>query len=182
MPGDLLEKRVALVQRAHRTLQAVKVLRAQLRELHVQKPAPLRRAVLDDGEILRRKEHAADMPEELADALRLPRADAHELLFLLRAAQQDRHLVRAVHLLREDLHARAVRAPADELLVARRPVASAQAAQVQRLQDVGLALRVRPGEYGHAAVRRDARLLIISEIFEAQRLNAHILYSLILSC
>ena len=82
--------------------------------------------------------------------------------------------MRAVLLLGLNLNARSVLAPADELLIARRSVASPQTAQVERLQNVGLALRVRPGEYGHAAVRRDDRLLVISEIFETQRFNAHI--------
>ena len=74
------------------------------------------------------------MAEKLADALRLARADAHGLFLFLGFVQQDGHLVGAVALLGLNLHAGALRAPADELLVARRPVAAAQAAQVQRLR------------------------------------------------
>ena len=70
--GYVLEQRVALVERAHGALKRVKIRRPELRELHIHKPPPLRRPVLDDLQILRRKQHAADVAEQLADALRLP--------------------------------------------------------------------------------------------------------------
>ena len=82
----------------------------------------------------------------------------------------------AVPLLGFDIHAGARLAPAYELLIAGRAMAAAEAAQVQRLQDVGLSLCIWAGKYGHAAAGLDERLLVISEIFEAQRFDVHTLF------
>ena len=52
-------------------------------------------------------------------------------------------------------------------------MAAPQTAKVQGFKDVGLALRIRPDENRDASVRHDRRLLVISEIFESQRLYTH---------
>ena len=80
---DVLEQRVALVQRPDSALEGVKIRRSELGKLHIHEPAPFCRSVLDDLQILRRKKHAADMTEQFSDSLCLPRTDAHRLFFLL---------------------------------------------------------------------------------------------------
>lgn len=79
--GNLLEQRIALVERAHGALEGIKIGWPQLRKLHIHKTPSFRRAFLDDLQIFRRKQHAADMAQQFADAFRLPKPDAHGFFF-----------------------------------------------------------------------------------------------------
>ena len=44
---------------------------------------------------------------------------------------------------------------------------------MNRFQNIGLSLRVWPCEYRYAFVRLDERLLVIPEVFKAQRFDMH---------
>ena len=113
------------------------------------------------------------MTEQLADAFRLPKPNAHGFFLLLRTAENDRNLMRAVALGGFDRHTRAVLPPFNEFLIAGCSVALAQAAQVQRLQNIRFSLRVWPGKHGNARVRLDERLFVIPEMAQAERRNLH---------
>ena len=131
--GNLLEQRIALVERAHGALEGIKIGWPQLRKLHIHKTPSFRRAFLDDLQIFRRKQHAADMAQQFADAFRLPKPDAHGFFLLLGAAEDHGNLMRAVALSGFDRHPRGILSPLNQFFIARGSVAFAQAAQVQRL-------------------------------------------------
>ena len=173
LPGNFPQKRVSLIERAHRPLKRIEIRRPQLRKLHVQKTTALRRPAFDDLKILRGKQNRAHVPQQFADALRLARADAHRFALLLGFVKRDAHLVRTVPLLGPHAHTCARLPPTDELVIARGPVASSQAAQVKRFQNVCLPLCIGPGEHRHARAWLDERALVVPKVRQTQGFYAH---------
>ena len=81
--------------------------------------------------------------------------------------------MRAVCLARSNQNAGVFLSPLDQFLVARGSVTAPQTAQVQRFEDIRLSLRIGSGEYGHARIRLNQRLVIVPEMAQAERRNDH---------
>ena len=159
------EQLVALLQCAIVALHRIVVRRPELRQRHIHKAPPLRRAVLDRAQILRRKQHARHMPHQFARARRL--LSGHEDVPPPRERQADLHLMAAVPALRADLHIGHLRAPAHQIAILPRPVRPAGAGQIDRLEQVRLSLPVVAQQHRHALAGRERAACVIPVIPEA---------------
>ena len=151
----------------------IEVDRVQLREQHVKEPPALPGSPLDDQQILRGEQDAAQMPEQFADALCLPFPDFDVFLLFLSPGKDDRHLMRSVPVRRPDRHPAKGLLPPDHLLIPAGPVASPHAAQMKRLNDIGLPLCVASDEHIHSRAGCDLHAFIVSEILQNQGIHFH---------
>ena len=169
--GNLFQKRAALLERAAVALQRIIIGRAKLGKLHVHKPAALGGAVLHHAQILRRKQHAGDVPQQLAGARNDVARHLHAAA--LHAGQDDFHVVMPVPPVGVHAHAGDVRAGSNHFPVVTGAVRTSRAAQVDRLEDVRLSLRVVAGEHGNTAAGRDFGFGVIAEVRQTNGADAH---------
>ena len=163
------QKLVALLQRPIVALHRIIIRRLQLRKRHIHESAPLRRAVLHRSQILRRKQHARDMPQQLARARNLLPRDLQPPLAHRR--QKDLDIVAAVAAQRVDFHIRRVRAPAHQIAILPRSMRAPGAGQVNRLQNIRLSLPVIADQRRNALARREQAFRIRPKIPKPQLNN-----------
>ena len=111
------------------------------------------------------------MAHQLAGARGLAARDLD--LALAHRRQNDLHLVAAVRFFGPHLHRGEVRIPFDQLPILPRAVAAARAAQVQRLQQVRLALAVVAQQHVHPRTGREFAGGVVAKVIQFCAGDAH---------
>ena len=167
----LLEQRVPLLERRVVLLQRVVVRGLELRNLHVEEAAPLRRPALDEHQILRREHHHVQAAEQLARARQRCAVDQQPLPFAGRQLAGD--AARAAARVQRQLNgAELLRLP-DQLRIARGAVAAAERAQKDGFEHIGLARGVVARQHAKPRVRLQLQPRVIAEIRQLQLRNPH---------
>ena len=165
------EQHIALAQRALVLLEQKEVGRVGLGEFHVQEPPALGGAVLYDGQVLGREQHAVEQPHQLADA---DKRQAVGLDFsTLLAAEAHGQLVIRAGALAAQADERKGRVIGDQILFAGGAVRPAEAAEEYRLEQIGLALRVLAHDQVDARLGGKLAGFVIAEIGQRQLFDEH---------
>ena len=137
----------------------------------VEKPPPVARIALDQGEVFRREQYGPQGAEDLARARHRRAAE----LGPVGPARTDLDLDRRVPAVPDDdrAHDRAVGSGSDQRRGQRDPVAAEGRDVAQRLDQVGLALPVRADQRGDARLQVEARAVVRAEVRDGQVPDVH---------
>ena len=157
--ADILQQGISLAQDVRIAQEFPVVGGTCLRELRIQIASPQCRRTLDEKEILGREEHHWKNPDEIA----LP-----EMFPCVRnappcaAGKRKGKLPRNILPQEGKPDVRPVFAHANKLRIARCAMGAAERSIVQRLDNIRLALRIRPEKDLHPRVKVEGELLVVA--------------------
>ena len=169
--GKRLQKLSALFQYLVVGREGRDIYLVKLAELHIQKTAAAGRPILDDRQILRRKEDEMSESDEFGCPSDRNHVDGDS--FRPAGPEEQIDAPGDISLPHHHLKMGFILPEPDHFPVFGCPVRLRRSADIDRLQDVGLPLRILTVEQIRPWRKFQRKLLIISEILQLQRINFH---------